>query len=125
MGGRGNTGNIPYPQNILKSAEIFNPLTNTTCSLPKLPIGRHNQRQGHDFACGGGEGSTQTTCVKWSSASGTWAKSHTLRKRRFGHVSWTTASGVYLIGGWDSPSSEIVKVDGSVEESFVLKYDTM
>ena len=126
MGGRGNTGNIPYPQNILKTAEIFNPLTNTSCSLPQLPIGRHNQRQGNYVACGGGEGSTQNTCVKWSPDSGTWAQSHTLRQRRFYHVSWTTASGVYLIGGNRSPrTSEIVKEDGTVEESFVLKYKTM
>jgi len=40
-------------------------------------------------------------------------------------VSWATASGVYLIGGWDNlRSSEKVKLDGSVEEGFSLKYDT-
>ena len=70
---------------------------------------------------------TMTSCVKWSPASGTWNQSHTLKQRRFNHVSWATASGAYLIGGRDSPSlrtSEKVKLDGSVEEGFSLKYDT-
>ena len=51
--------------------------------------------------------------------------SHTLRQQRYAHVSWATASGVYLIGGALSlRTSEKVKVDGSVEDSFGLKYDT-
>jgi len=40
-------------------------------------------------------------------------------------VSWATTSGVYLIGGEESVrTSEKVKLDGSVEEGFSLKYDT-
>ena len=66
-----------------------------------------------------------TTCVKWSPASGTWVQSHTLRQRRWGHVSWATDSGVYLIGGQiSSKTSEKVMLNGSVVESFGLKYDT-
>ena len=70
-------------------------------------------------------GLSMTTCIKWSPASGTWTQSHTLRQSRSGHVSWSTSSGVYLMGGWGSlRTSEKVKIDGSVEEGFVLKYDT-
>ena len=76
------------------------------------------------LSCGGGSGNTQKTCVKWSPASGTWTQSHTLRQKRNGHVSWSTASGVYLIGGTESSrTSEKVKLDGSVEEGFGLKYN--
>ena len=68
---------------------------------------------------------TMTSCVKWSPASGTWNQSHTLREKRHAHVSWATDSGVYLIGGWYSRNTtEKVKLDGSVEEGFSLKYDT-
>ena len=108
-----------------RTAEIYNPLTNTSCSLPQLPEYRDWHTQEGDLACGGG-GSTQTTCVKWSPASGTWNQSHTLRERRSDHKSWATASGVYLIRGYGGGkrTSEKVKDDGSVEEGFGLKYDT-
>ncbi len=40
-------------------------------------------------------------------------------------MSWATASGVYLIGGsYSLRTSEKVKVDGSVEDGFGLKYAT-
>ena len=107
----------------LKSAEIYNPVTKTSCSVPKLPESRYEHRDEGGLICGGY--GAKTSCVKWSPAFGTWTQSHTLREDRYHHVSWATASGVYLIGGRDSKStSEKVKLDGSVEEGFVLKYDT-
>ena len=94
--------------------------------LPQLPEVRYDNSQDGGLPCGGGAGdATRTSCVKWSPASGTWTKSHTLRQKRTFHVSWATASGVYLIGGSASPkTSEKVKLDGSVEEGFSLKYNT-
>ena len=59
--------------------------------------------------------------------SGTWNQSNTLREARINHVSWETASGVYLMGGYDTAvrrTSVKVNIDGSVVESFNLKYDT-
>ena len=115
----------------LKSIEIYNPVTNTTCSLPQLPETLFYHTQDGGLACGGGQAkpasqqASWTTCVKWSS--GSWTKSHTLRQKRYGHVSWATEDGVYLMGGMDSSSeftTELVKEDGSVEEGFSLKYDT-
>ena len=43
---------------------------------------------------------------------------------RWGHVSWATESGVYLMGGyWSGNTTELVKEDGSVEAGIVsLKY---
>ena len=109
-----------------RTAEIYNPLTKASCSLPQLPDDRYWHTQEGDLACGGeGSQSSGTTCVKWSPVSGTWTKSHTLRQARNGHVSWASASGVYLIGGYLSlRTSEKVKMDGSVENGFGLKYDT-
>ena len=106
----------------MKSAEIFNPVTKTSCSLPQLPEARNHHTQNGDLACGGQL--SQTTCVTWSPASGTWTHSHTLRKGEYGRVSWATDSGVYLIGGSAGAKTQKVKLDGSVEEGFVLKYRT-
>ena len=111
-----------------RTAEIYNPLTKTSCSLPKFPEAedRYYHSQEGDLACGGegSSSSTRTTCVKWSPASGTWTRSHSLSVGRYDHVSWATGSGVYLMGGYSGPrTSEKVKEDGSVEDGFVLKYE--
>ena len=77
------------------------------------------------MACGGPDADTDNTCVKWSSDSGSWTQSHTLRKRRQGHVSWATEDGVYLMGGsYSRKTTELVKEDGTVEDGFSLKYST-
>ena len=110
----------------LMSAEIFNPVTIASCSLPQLPEGRYGHSENEGLICGGTfDGDTQKTCVKWSPNSGTWKQSDNLRHRRAGHVSWVTASGVYLIGGsYSLLTSEKMKLDGSIEEGFGLKYET-
>ena len=85
----------------LQSVEIYNPVTNTICSLPELPEARYYHTQDGELACGGFGDSSNTwrTCVKWSSESGSWTQSHTLRQERIWHVSWATEDGVYLMGG--------------------------
>ena len=108
------------------TSEIYNPFTKTSCVLPKLSVGRYYHSQNGGLACGGGlTPSPRSSCVKWSLNSGSWSSFWTLRKQRNGHVSWVTASGVYLIGGsYSDKSSEKVKSDGTVEEGFTLKYYT-
>ena len=124
----------------LKSAEIFNPdpcslqggCPKTSCSLPELPEARRLHSQDGGLACGGLTNNAATNiCFKWSPSNGTWTQSHTLdlnpvtHTYRSGHVSWATASGVYLIGGFYTvKTSQKVKLDGSVEKSFSLKYET-
>ena len=86
------------------------------------------------MACGGGwDGET---CEQWSQ--GSWTRSHSISEWivpddfddewRSRHVSWATASGVYLMGGgWSDgtlKTSVLVKKNGSVEEGFPLEYDT-
>ena len=115
-----------YNNGYLKSAEMFLPSSNTTCSLPELPEKRGQHTQDGGLACGGNDSSMRTNCDRWTA--GNWTRtSHTLRAARYNHMSWSTAEGVFLIGGWSSASqktSELVKEDGSVEEGFALKYNT-
>ena len=111
------------------SIEMYIPGSDTTCSLPRMPEGRYFHTQDGTLACGGGSsiGSTMSTCIKWSSESGSWTQSHTLSQKRFQHVSWATENGVYLIGGsgyYSRNTTELVKEDGSVEDGFSLKYNT-
>ena len=106
---------------------MYIPSSNTTCSLPQLPEARQHHTQDGKLACGGPLNSkTLTTCDKWSA--GTWTRtSHKLARQRYGHVSWSTPSGMFLIGGEHSVSrqtSELLREDGSVEEGFALKYST-
>ena len=94
------------------------PSSDASCSLPELPEGRARHTQDGPWACGGDrEKGTGTTCDKWSE--GSWTRSVSLSAGRIMHVSWATASGLYLIGGQSSKdTSELVKEDGSVEEGF-------
>ena len=119
----------------LQSVEIYNPVTNTICSLPELPEARYYHTQDGELACGGFGDSSNTftpyTCVKWSSESGSWTQSHTLLQVRIWHVSWATEDGVYLMGGaplrstqTSTRTTELVKEDGSVEDGFGLIYDS-
>ena len=104
-----------------KSSEIYNPVTKASCSLPQFAEVRSGHTQDGELACGGGV----SNCVKWSPASGTWTPSHTLREARVSHLSWETTSGVYLLGGYNTRlTSEKINMDGSVVESFNLKYET-
>lgn len=107
------------------SAEIYNPLTNASCSLPKLPGVRNYHSQDGGLLCGSsGSGPSADSCVKWSPAFGNWT-TISIKVRRMGHVSWATDSGVYLMGhdeSWEL-STEKVKWDGSSEAGFDLKYE--
>ena len=114
----------------MHSVEIYLPSKNTSCSISWYGSRYHTQNG--PLACGGGFAfdTMRTSCVKWSQ--GDWTESHSLREERYGHVSWATTSGVYLIGGYDSEpaeevgkiSTELAKEDGSVEEGFKLEYPT-
>ena len=108
----------------MNSAEIYLPDSNTSCSLPDLLLRRTGHSQDGDLVCGSWvQNPDMKYCSKWTN--GVWTLSHSLREWRLGHVSWATASGVYLLGGIFSPkTSELEKEDGSVEEGFALKYET-
>ena len=99
--------------------------------MPDLPDDRYWHTQDGALTCGGwDEGQAESnSCLKWSPDSGTWTQSHTLTEERYGHISWTPdpSLGTYLIGGfsfYNMRTSELVKIDGSVEQGISLKYDT-
>ena len=78
--------------------------------------------------CGGYSG-TSTSCVQWSSDTGTWEEHLTLDAGRAFHVSWTPDPdiGTYLMGGGGESikTTTLVKPDGSQEAGFNLKYYTV
>ena len=109
----------------LRSAEIYIPESNTTCSLPPLPEARYRHTQDGGLACGGGRTTgAHRSCDQWTN--GTWTRTTNLKASRYGHESWSTAEGVFLIGGdFNALTSELVKEDGSVEGwGFAPRYFT-
>ena len=120
----------------VRSAEIYHP-SNISCYLPELPLQISQHSQDGPLACGGEStgGNELKSCMKWSGGwwfgccipiGGSWPQSHNFSLERVNHVSWATASGVYLIGGYiNSRKTSLVKEDGSAEEGFKLKHQTV
>ena len=108
----------------MDSAEIYLPDSKTSCTLPNMLLRRYGHTQDGDLVCGSWISDPQFRyCSKWKN--GVWNPSHSFKEWRVGHVSWATASGVYLMGGMGNmETSALVKEDGSVTECFNLKYQT-
>ena len=129
----GTTEEIKNAEYALRSSELYNPATKTSCSLPQLSDRRRYHSLDGGILCGGelefgshenSDSHILTLCETFTN--GKWIQSHTLKLKRRSHVSWATSSGVYLMGGARSPySSEIVKEDGTSIEGFRLRYKTM
>ena len=110
-----------------QSSELYHPLTGASCRLPKFPDAttRYYHTVDNHLLCGGHMSSGN--CLQWSPVNGTW-ESFTLNVTRYYHVSWTpdTDNGTYLMGGsWSWNSTTLIKPDGSQEEGFGLKYETL
>ena len=111
----------------LNTAEIYFPSSGASCILPQIPDVRaqHTVEQ-TGLLCGGYP--TTSTCLQWSSDTGTWEQYLTLDTERWHHVSWTPdpVIGSYLIGGSSAgTTSSLIRPDWSQEPGFTLKYDTM
>ena len=109
------------------TAELYLPSSGTSCSLPGLPDNKlYHTVERSGLLCGG----FGTSCLQWSSGTGTWEQYLTLEVKRVGHVSWTPQSDTnvtYLMGGGGSEATTtttLIKPDGSQEPGFTLKYDT-
>ena len=122
------------------TSEIYDPASESSCSLPQLPDKRfaHTQvisahsnwnvnlylyidNQDGSLTCGGSQ--SADSCLMWSS--GSWTKSHSLSLARRSHISFPTSQGTFLLGGYTNPlTSDLVKEDGTVEPGFGLKYRT-
>ena len=68
-------------------------------------------------------------CLTRDEGTGYWSRSHKLKYDRDRSSVWEVEDGVILMGGggYDSASrntSEMVRNDGEVEQTFDLQYDT-
>ena len=109
-----------------KSAELFLPLSGTSCTLPLLPNTRTSHTVDNHILCGGDYISgVRDSCRKWSPVTGSWDDLLTLDLWRERHVSWTPGNGTYLMGGAGSGMTTTLGMsDGTQEPGFPLKYDT-
>ena len=110
------------------TAELYHPSSGTSCVLPTRQDYRFvHTLEDSGLMCGGQF--TNSSCVQWSSVTGTWEEYLTLGVGRSIHVSWTPDPdiGTYLMGGNPSEAGNtttLIKPDGSQEPGFSLKYNT-
>ena len=65
-----------------------------------------------------------TSCLTFFGAAG-WAASHSLLGARLQHCSWASPGSVLLLGGLNTPLSELLQDGGGGStEAFPLKYET-
>ena len=110
---------------ISSKVEVISPSSNVSCSAPDLPQPRYGHTMNNNIVCGGVGGTdTWTRCAQLTSAG--WIRSHTLIHKRWYHSSWEVEDGIILLGGFFSgTTSEIAKWDGTTEELFTMKHNTM
>ena len=113
-----------------KNIEMHSMKNTESCQLPGLPNDRHRHTQDGRTICGGGSYGrfrtrTRSTCITLNEE-GEWKISHRLIEPRASHVSWKMPEGILLMGGENSPNTtELIKDDGTVQEYFPLKYNSM
>ena len=90
------------------------------CSLPPLPDGRRLHSQSGLTVCGG-ESSSQTCS---SFRNGEWTISHNLIEERIRHVSWSSPSGIILLGGLKSEwTTELLTSTSSTSYNIPVLFD--
>ena len=127
-----------------RGVEVISPSGNVSCSLPNLPgAGRRDHTQDKGLICGGYFANGQNyipvvsnvsrvsyTCLNLTSAGWVYT-SHLLttylllNRGRWRHSSWAVDDGIILMGGYGYfpvNTTELVKFDGTSEETFGLKY---
>ena len=110
------------------SVELFDSKTKKTCVLPDHIKGRFFHTLSKNTACGG---VFPTICETFNVENGAWKESETILQPRYHHTSWDVKEGMFLMGGWSQGSqsvmtTELVNVDdGTVQESFQMKYNTL
>ena len=106
------------------SVELLNLDGSWHCSLPPLPERRYAHTQTGLVACGGFKNNSEKSCVRFSKGEEEWKKSHTLKKRRWSHVSWDSPDGVLLMGGQGSfTTTELLTNNGDTTPGFKIKYN--
>ena len=111
------TGGYSDEPNTSRSAEIWAP-EGVGCVLPDLePEARYLHTQDGNQACGGGhQWEGWHTCSNFSD--GLWRPSSDLWWQKWGHTSWVTEEGTYLMAGGKSGPSILVRPGGEVKQAF-------
>ena len=108
-----------------KSVEAITTDGTPLCTLPDLPDNRYHQTMDDHILCGGGGGSTSTSCLRYGA--GEWTKyRNDLKFERYHHVSWHRQDGtVMLIGGGGSKNtSEVVSSSGH-QKGFNVQHEVL
>ena len=97
----------------------------STCSFPDLPFERYRHSQNGLVVCGG-DSAGSDSCSTFTD--GAWMNiSHNLAVQRRGHVSWTSADGIFLIGGDDTDAKNTTELlsatSSSTTPSFQLAFN--
>ena len=106
----------------MRTAEVFLPETNRSCSLPELTGSRHRHSQSGLLACGGYEVRAKLSCELLTS-SGWRREPYSLTAGRCYHSSWDLNNGsVVLLGGYCSEdTSERVQAGQGTAPTFQLR----
>jgi len=119
------TGGYSSVPGTSKSVEMWSP-DGRQCLLPSLPDDdRYLHTQENFQVCGGGHYvQGWHSCVTFSD--GNWTVTHNITfSQRWGHTSWYTKGGTFLMGGGKfATDSIIIKDGGSVDRGFKMKNNT-
>ena len=115
-GGENESGNVT-------KVELLKTDGSHICHLEELPAPRYHHTQSGNITCGGGDASSQSSCVMLRD--GSWERTHTLSKERNMHSSWNSPVGVLLLGGKGAATStELLLKSGGTSAPFNLKHPT-
>ena len=100
--------------------ELFNPISKTSCVVTaKLDQPRHFHTGDGNLVCGGLANDGGSSCYNVVTGA-----TINLLDGRWGHTSWSTDAGIYLIGGYSRSTygtTELVTGD-TTEAGFELQY---
>ena len=114
--------------NLLRSAEVFNPVTGQSDPVEDLLHPRSHAPMCNNMICGGSEShDTSRSCEIFDGISSFTRLPVTLLERRYNHLCWALKTGeVILLGGKHSKrTTERISADGSSSSAnFSLPYRT-
>jgi len=104
------SGGFPFPNvgtrtEVLDISSSSSPCSRTTGDLPESRY-RHSMDKMGDaiIICGGGDGSTETSCVSSRNASGPWLHHSTTNSLRYDHSSAIADGRLHLLAGYSIES---------------------
>ena len=106
--------------------EVYLASSGEHCSLPNMTGSPRYYHTMERLTVCGGSAYTETNKVCLSLTTAGWLTSSYLLDWRYFHSSWSSPSGLVLLGGEASPTtSERLQEGGNTTYSFPLHYDTV